>query len=830
MTDLNAEVRSTLQQFPSVHNWTALVQLLDQAPDDQLTELVAYTSPQLERWPDIHVEQGVFGEAAGDLCVMPDHWLRAFMKGHRSPKYELVRAIVLRKEHKLSVDQITALLDKMHELPALKTLDLCYKAVTRSVLNTLIKHPKVSQITRLVLHLYNPVKPEWLTRLSTAASLAQLHTLVLHGPQVPKGFLCGTWSEGLEVLAIDREQPMEWLAGEGAALTSLKHYGLNLSWYWSDEDEIKARIEYLTNSSVLSRIQTLSINTSNEDLLPDFFAHLAAQHTPHLTHLDLSTLKSQTYQGDSGETFMRRCLTQPTLIERVTDITVHDSFDVQTCLAMEDVGFTVHSPGRQLTQKVQQATQPERVSLAAGEQERRQSKRFDITDAMLLNEPSPRSWRILCGVVDDLERHLDPEAFAQAIQELLSYAARFDDELRVTPRHWWGLFGDEALHPKLQLVRRLRLEWFALGRHHRTIAEQAHFIEQSAHAQMLTFLDLDKLDFNKKSSAALAELCVTVGPHTIRLLRCQPKLEKAIEAAMSGQDVTWVRDRAPALEPLHYKTCEGLKAKDVRINVETLGDLRALLLSDESLIDEVVALELRVQVKPTPQELTQLQQDVSLGSPAWTSLRMLDLHIQDKDLNAWMLPWFFEARPLIIEAGNIELLTHGVWSRATGSTLQVNAQIFDELKSCCKLGLVRPGKLILNHRGDESRPHDLRELYEVMHPEMRRSLVGLDWMLSQDDMTRFSELMPGFDSLTMWCPELPDMHQHHKALVAALSAEDSLTRLAYVGPYEQDRYADGRLPVFTAAFTKTLSAGCGLRPGAWVNYKRGFFPRVGDFY
>lgn len=106
MGEAVGDLRGLLDGEPSPQMWRDIVAVLDRTEPERLSEVVAYVEGHISRWPidESRRWHGSLIQAAlpdsnswiaGDLRVMPEHWVTQLLAGEDSEKFSLVRGISL---------------------------------------------------------------------------------------------------------------------------------------------------------------------------------------------------------------------------------------------------------------------------------------------------------------------------------------------------------------------------------------------------------------------------------------------------------------------------------------------------------------------------------------------------------------------------------------------------------------------------------------------------------------------------------------------------------------------------------------------------------------
>ena len=106
MGEAVGDLRGLFDGEPSPQMWRDIVAVLDRTEPERLSEVVAYVEGHISRWPidearrwHASLIQAALPDSgswiAGDLRVMPTHWLEQLLRGEDSEKFSLVRALSL---------------------------------------------------------------------------------------------------------------------------------------------------------------------------------------------------------------------------------------------------------------------------------------------------------------------------------------------------------------------------------------------------------------------------------------------------------------------------------------------------------------------------------------------------------------------------------------------------------------------------------------------------------------------------------------------------------------------------------------------------------------
>ena len=225
--DVIGEARSTLANGASSDTWTALVDIVDGCPDDDLSKLVDFLAPQLDRWPE--------PDAEDELRVAPAHWIEELSAGGGPSKCTLARAI-----HAKGTTLDGALLARALNRDAfehLRHIDLDENKTSRALWNALRTAPS----TRTLEYLrFSRLRKRDAPGIQGAHHLGALRTLCYRNND-----------------AIDWDALGDFVAADAFANVESVHI---------QHDRSECMLAQLTNKSVIPNLKTLRLRGFSEDL------------------------------------------------------------------------------------------------------------------------------------------------------------------------------------------------------------------------------------------------------------------------------------------------------------------------------------------------------------------------------------------------------------------------------------------------------------------------------------------------------------------------------------------------------------------------------------
>ena len=832
LAELIADARAVFDGPPSRQAWASICALADECDDAHIDDFVAYLTPQLDAWPRVlsyarvgyDFQVGPFTHAAGEGRVMPSSWFAALLNGEQHAKHRLATAITFSTT---AVNNTISMgIFDNPDMAHIRTFDvgsnLSQNVKKKNFYKKMASCPHLTGVDTLML---STAPKGAYVELASATSLPNLRRILVRSDLYRSEAdlevaVFGPWAPQLECVGVTQVGHLEMLAARVGELPALDTLAIGMH----TRTELELFVGYARAiRPLLDQLREVQIGMSSmDDGGNEGLGVLLDGLDTELDVLDLRASGMMSLEGPIGVAFATKHIVANGLGARVGELIVGENVSAEVCAALREAGVNVTSPLDDSPGALDAAAFEFIEDLAPGEAERVAAHQVHLHDAMMFSAPSTHAWSTLTGVVDGLERQLEPDAFAEAIDTLLAHLEQWPDGLRELPERWFGelLAGDPS--PKIRLARSLT----ALNSYHdaKGVARFWGAIAAAGNVNHVNVLKVAHAGKQKFFLAAMEELFEAVRPSAYAIFWSGNPEVKALKAALSGKGL--LPDPNPGIEwpsQPFSADIDAMKMREVSLVVASPGDLQRVF--DHVELDHVVSLDLKFD--PPWREDVAPGWDHVIAKPAsFKRLRHLGLRLNGRvpvDVFAPLVTWLSEARPVHVDdsfSGSapydtpvMELIEAGVYARTHGSSVELPLRVSQEqaVELFGREDVHLAGVSLMY--GGYSVP-DTLDLVGAMHPSLRQGIMSLKWPTTPKELTQIDELLSMLPALSTWTPICPALRTREGrapmfAALAASPASKQLAQVRTVGAY-------GEQAKSTAAELKVLDRGAGMTASGWI--------------
>lgn len=783
---LVGELRALLAAPVSAQTWAAIQALLDDCVEQDIAHATQYVADQLSK-----------KDEADDLCIPSSRWIRDLSKGHKSPKYALVR------HWSTSALEGTLLPRYMKEiwygeqLTNLRVLSsLVYTEDTLDMFQDPRTQRTLSQITKLVMsHAIPDAVTAHLTHVKhlslaiNASYQADAITKALEtfAPTISTLELINHThfsSAQLPLLLPLIEPHLDHLTHLDTLILHQARLAYTEVVPQDVLDEVSASLE---KSRLFSTPGTITLHTTSPDMLRIVCRTLAKRDPPQVKTLDLSPITGFVPHDTMKSQLIQECIADTGLGERLDRIVLGDCFPPEVRQELADlIQARVDGPARRVEPSSTREEQPSAqhptvpaTSVPDGEARRREAHTFSPQDVLnAANALAQREGSLdpLIHLIDWAVETLEDEPIKDLFTQLYAHPMLRDG--LYLPKGWEHLlFLKEARDPRLTLVKKVRLsdsDFYLASGSSADMKQMASWISRLASApwiDVLSHIDIDIYYFTGQKGllGAITELVEATRPRVMTTRIKQAKKDELLRAHLEAKGLLppqWNPPRASSPAPDHDEA-EELRARRVQKH-ELRGAEQWEDLMKSAPHEDLFALKLECHAS--------CPAIVEEEPPTWETLRALEVHstrgvVLDLQTGERLARWFKHARPILIDINEPhlyrDLIAQGIYSRALGSSITLHpyttrehlAQLFerDSEVRVRHIGLANTmsrrmsggvvTRLESSVPGYETPPDEalsLLDLIEVAPESLKQHSKSLSWALGVEDLPHLDAIFEAF--------------------------------------------------------------------------------------
>ncbi|MFN3201435.1 MAG: hypothetical protein ACE366_23740 [Bradymonadia bacterium] len=804
----------TLATTPSAAHWSALTEALEQYSGADLDAALEAVEPLLDQWRPLDP----FTEAAGELRRAPARWLEALVKGHKSPKYRIVRALSF---HYSRIPSATAQrIFATDQLPNLEVFDIgesnSSTRLKAAFFQAMARADLMRQVHTLLIKEGDRIA-DILPKSTVFDSLRHLCLFCSHS----EAYLTAPWARDLTTVQVWGLADLQLLKTVGSGLEALRTLQVQLSPYYENlAADTRAAATALASASVWDRVETLTLHSDQAEVFLALYRRLGPERPSALKTVHSVLPRGLRFVGRSGRITLEKALIHSGLTANLNTLAF-------TGAVSDDVIETLTAHGVQVETHPIHDTMPLRttaVALAEGEDARRAAGDLHWTDGALFDWASDEAWEVVTGVADALALQGDADGLAELNRALETWP----EAVRICPRRWLAFYHQTDRDPRLDLVRTLNITSGFVGDNAKSAGVWCEALAESPHLAGLTQIQVDTYGTQKGFLKGLTALHEAIQPRTTFVNGKQQEVRAGIadHLAKAGVLGTALPEHPFWTWAMKFTGYDALDCAEAELELEEQDTFDAMLQRDD--LDHVVSLDVRLQ----PRLFSKAPPKVA--QPRWANLRRLAVrvsYVDDplEDLLEPMVKWLSNARPVVVvcedEALNRALLKAGVYARAFGSTLEIEPDMkWSAVQSMLAEDRVQVSRLVKGY-GDAEPLDRLAPLVQAMPERLRRCLLGLFWPLALEEFDDLDGLLEALPQLTTLQIEADRLQDHREALMEALSKAPQARRLATVMPALMHS-SGARVSPPTSKQLKAMAKGVGLRPSEFLVIRPSWTPYI----